>query len=91
MDITRCLTISMSHIRERTSHLLAAEPRTNKMGLSVYAKGDYGYWIYTGFIGGDVPDDLMACINLAIENECEWLCVDSDGEEIENLPTYEWE
>lgn len=90
MDITRCLTISISHISDRTSQMLATESNMNRMGLSVYTKGDYGYWIYTGSVYGDVPDDLMGCINLAIKYECEWLCLDSDGEEVEDLPTYEW-
>ena len=94
MDITRCLTISTAHISSDTARKLSIEPDTNMLGLSVYEKGEFGWWIYVGDnsanISKDLPLDLMACISEAFTNNCQWLCLDCDGEEIDSLPTYDW-
>ena len=39
----------------------------------------------TGF-----PQGLAACIDLAVRNDCNWLCLDQDAEEVEGLPVYDW-
>lgn len=94
MDITKCLTISTAHITEETSKKLQLDPCTNILGLSVYEKGEYGWWIYVGddlsILPKDLPLDLMACICEAFTNNCQWLCLDCDAEELDELPTYEW-
>lgn len=94
MDITRCLTISTAHISSDTARKLSIEPDTNMLGLSVYEKGEYGWWIYVGdnsaITSKDLPLDLLACICEAFTNYCQWLCLDCDGEELESLPIYEW-
>lgn len=90
MDITKCLTISSAHITNNTALKLDIEPETNALGLSVYAKGEYGWWIYVGSklenIPNDLPDDLLQCVCEAFAYDCQWLCIDCDGEEVSVLP-----
>lgn len=97
MDIERVLTISTAHISEATAELLSIEPETDMIGISVYCKADYGWFIYipNGLIehyngGHDVPEDLWRCMCLAYDNSCNWLCLDCDGDEVEELKTYDW-
>ncbi len=95
MDISRILTISTEHITEETSKLLAVEPDTNEIGLSVYQKADYGWFIHVPEYVRELEDtscpaDLYKCMFYAHENGCEWLCLDSDGETVDELKKYEW-
>lgn len=99
-DICKMITISSAHITEETAKALDKEPVTNKYGLSVYNKSDYGWFIYLpeNIRKSDdkesseeetLPKDLKACIKFADNKECEWLCIDFDGPEVD-LPIYEW-
>lgn len=93
LDITRCLTIATSHITEETDAKLCEPNWCGTMGLSVYDKEDYGYWIWCDIdieTIARLPEDLRACIKLAKENNCDWLCLDCDGCEVDGLPTYVW-
>lgn len=92
MDITKCLTLSTGHVSEDTIKKLEEEPDTNEMNLSVYPKGEYGFWIYCSDTLIDypehIPNDLWACMLLANKNDCKWLCLDCDGEESDELEWY---
>lgn len=101
LEIRKVLGMSLSHITELTAYMLEHEAYTNNLGLTVYPF-QYGYWIFTGNLTltnnkisydktpiGNLPPDLQKCIELAIKNDCQWLQFDSDGPEIDNLPTYE--
>lgn len=90
MDICRVLTLSTCHIREETARALDECAYTE---LVIYKKERFGWWIYIPRYWQDiiknVPDDLAACIELAADNCCEWLCLDRDGK-VEDLPSYDW-
>lgn len=45
-EISKILTVSTGHIAQGTLELLEQEPEANNMGLSVYQKGEFGYFIY---------------------------------------------
>ena len=94
MDITKCITVSTAHVSEDTIGKLKQEPVTNKFCLAVYEKGEFGFWIYIPEYIWDMkhslPEDLYRCMALAKEHNCEWLCLDRDGEEVAVLPTYDW-
>ena len=95
MDITKVLTISTAHITEETDRKLQDESEVNNMCISVYDKAEYGYWIYVDPFDGlmchkNIPEDLLNCIKLARRNDCQWLCLDCDGEVVSELPTYDW-
>lgn len=93
LDIAKILTLSTAHIKPETTTMLDNEPNTDNLGLSVYDKAGYGWFIYIDSVIDDtfnhLPEDLKACIAFAKEQECEWLCLDADGEEIEELNTYQ--
>ncbi len=90
MEITKCLTISTAHVTENTAQKLSRDPNTNELGLCVYEKGEHGYWIVVPDYRVVIPADLAACLELARKNDCRWLCLDRDGEEVHELPTYDW-
>lgn len=95
LDITKCLTVSTAHVKPATMVQLALEKCRNKMGLVVYDKGEYGFWVYIpeyiDEFASSIPQDLMDCLNLARKNGCEWLCLDSGAEIVDELPNYEEE
>lgn len=92
MEIDKMLTISTGHITEKTVCKLDIEAEVNVMYLCVYKKADFGWFVYVPEdledISYDIPNDLMECLLFAKENDCAWLCLDCDGEEIEELKTY---
>lgn len=93
LDIAKILTLSTAHIKPETATMLDNEPNTDNLNLSVYNKARYGWFIYVDSVIDDtldhLPEDLKDCIAFAKEQECEWLCLDADGEEIEELNTYQ--
>lgn len=95
MDITKCLTISTMHISLETEEKLLEEEYKNNMFLTVYRKSNFGFWIYVPcdkdeFHTDNVPKDLRGCMDLAHENDCRWLCLDCDGEDVDCLQKYDW-
>lgn len=101
LKIERCLTISICHISVETAQKI--EERYDSMvyegihKLSIYNKEEYGWWIYVPWDlietyndGKDIPEDLWACMLLALENNCTWLCLDEDGQEVDELEMFDW-
>lgn len=89
--ITKCLELSTAHITESTANLLKKEPNENNLALSVFPLSIFGYLInVTPTSNTTIPKDLNDCINLAKENNCEWIMFDSDIDPIDNLPEYKW-
>lgn len=92
-EITKMLTISTEHITPETAEKLNKEPDANNMSLCVYEKAEFGWFIHIPEDMDDceqVPDDLRRCIEFADEQGCEWLCIDCDGETVDELPLHEW-
>ena len=46
MEIAKMLTLSTAHISEESVVMLEREVDKDKMGLIVYTKGEFGFWIY---------------------------------------------
>lgn len=93
LDITRMLTINTAHIKEETAE------KIDEFDLVTFDKVNFGWFIYIPTEKEDVmeiledkniPDDLVDCIRLAWENNCNWLCLDRDASEFDELETYEW-
>lgn len=91
LDIQKMLTVSTSHICERTYNLLKVEPNENNLCLSVYEKADFGFYIpITNQIEMEhLPEDLKRLIQLTKDLNCDVLCLDCDAEIIRYLPTYD--
>lgn len=91
-DITKMVTISTAHIKESTTSFL-----DETLLLPVYPS-DYFYmiWIeddtepYLKPFKNAIPNDLWDCIMFAHNLGCQWLCLDRDGEIMDELPVYEW-
>lgn len=89
MKISKMLTLSTAHIPESVVKALECEPETNQFGLSVYPF-IYGFWIFVpNEIPATLPKSIAACLSLAKENDCQWLCFDCDAELVSSLPTFE--
>lgn len=90
-DITKMVTISTAHIKESTTSFLE-----ETLLLPVYPS-DYFYmiWIeddteYYDTFKNAIPKDLWDCIMFAHNLGCQWLCLDRDGEIMDELAVYEW-
>ena len=91
-DITKMVTISTAHIKESTTSFLE-----ETLLFPVY-QSDYFYmiWIeddtesYLKPFKNAIPNDLWACIMFAHNLGCQWLCLDGDGEIMDELPVYKW-
>lgn len=97
MDICKMLTISTAHIKQETAESLDRQSASDDLrGYPVvYQKDCDGWWICTADAHDNIdfdllPSDLVDCICLAVDNGCEWLCLDRDGLIEVTLPTYDW-
>lgn len=98
LEITRILTISTAHIKPETAELLKTEAETNRLGLCIYNKHEFGWFIYLDPCSRramntkilETMTDLTDCFNLAAEFDCEILCLDRDAQVTTHLPVYEY-
>lgn len=99
MAIIRCLAISVSHISKDTHDALINRSEFDEMLPYVDNMEDRGLilGVYSDYIEemieeGDksIPDDLWECMLLAYEKDCEWLCLEYCGDEVKDLPVYDW-
>ncbi len=93
MEIAKMLTISTGHITKETANLLEKDSIRE---IVVYSKGGYGYFVHVPdefdylISKNEIPEDLCKCIELALKNKIDWICLDRDGEIISELREYEW-
>lgn len=97
LEIKKILTISDNHVTKKTYEALVNDGVKNEIMLPVYTKtapggDDYGIYIYISkdcFCMDNIPNDLKPLIKLAMEYKCDILCLDCDGQELEDYPTYD--
>lgn len=96
-QVSRMLTIALDHISESTQTLLENDPETNAVGyltgISVYDKGEYGYFIYLPRkpelkFPEATPNDLKTVLQYCHDMNCDILCLDVDGNQIPYLKWY---
>jgi hypothetical protein len=100
LEIAKMLVLSTSHLTEKTAKALeeAAEelPPFCTINWAPTFTRDEGYVWYVGeenpvvAAGNSYPEEFAALFSLAMENGCNWLMFDRDGDTVDNLPTYEW-
>lgn len=95
MEISRMLTVSTAHISEETNCWLSdCDSFSFPVPIVVYPKEEYGWFIHKIKVRSvnlmDIPKDLAALVRMADALECDWLCLDRDGELVDNLPIYKW-
>lgn len=89
MEKQTMLVVSTGHVSEETAAML----EDNNIGVSVYSKDDYGWFVVVTDwkeFEEEIPEDLARCLKLAEEKNCSWLCLDCDGETYPELPVYHW-
>lgn len=89
--IEEIMTLSTAHISKKVAKWL----ETEQDSLIVYPKAEYGWFILVDNDDDDimrnVPDELAILIKFAVDNHCNWLCLDADGELLKDVfATYEW-
>lgn len=89
LEIRNFLTISIGHVTEVTAKMLDSTPviQWPTLGGPV---GSYGWFFYAQDEQGDCPDDLMAIFTFARANNCTYVLLDCDADQIEELPYYDW-
>lgn len=98
LSVSKILTVSTAHVSKAMYKMLVEDANDSSSAtLPVYEKTDtdgtkYGLFIY---IPADIDWDnilkeLKPLLELAISNECDVICLDSDGSVIKELPVYEW-
>lgn len=97
MEISKVITLSTAHISKKTGDMIDADPVTNTLGLCIYPKADYGWFIVIDDNAiyqaktESIPEDLARLILFANDIGCSYLCLDCDGEVIPYLYKYDWE
>lgn len=96
-EITRLMTLSISHIRPETASKLDADAEDNRLGICIH-KFNYGYYIVVDQQTVELaeqkdalPEDLKRIVLFAATMGCATVCLDCDGLECQFLPTYTWD
>lgn len=93
LEISKMLTVSTAHLTEDDAVYLARSCYFEaEDDLVVYAKGDYGWFVYIPYDLNEynLSKNLKHIFTLAKIFECIWICFDEDGCVIEELNTYDW-
>ncbi len=97
MAVFNYMELSTAHITEGAAGFLNSIYLTEKSGLIVYKKDEYGWFVWVPDDMSDgyynkklIPESLWRCIKYASENNCGYLMLDASAEIIEDLPEYEW-
>lgn len=97
MELSKMVTMSTSHITEETNRYLSNKDNERYFGFVIYEKENYGYFMYLPTDREEdeeylkeLPEDLAGIFTFARNNNIDVVCLDCDGEVLEELPTYEW-
>lgn len=96
LEIDKIITVSAFHISRNSYEWLDEECEINISPLvRPYKNDEVGFILYINkdeyFANNnpDIPDDIYRLIQLAIDNDCIYLCLDVDGLTVPNISTYE--
>lgn len=91
--IAKYLDISTGHVSKETAEWIEEQTTTRSFegGVIAYMKGEYGWIVYVHEeVGDDVPLDLVEVLVYARKKKCIWIMFDADGEQIKQLPMFDW-
>jgi len=91
LEINKMLTISTGHISLETADRISAGDDDLPWILNW---SEYGWLVLCHDITGDdldFPQDLQRCMDFARSRDCEWLRLDMDGDQIDELPVFDWQ
>ncbi|MGX1195802.1 DUF5983 family protein [Metabacillus sp. SLBN-84] len=93
-EIQSMMTLSTAHVKAETADLLQEASHNGLFveNISVYEKGEFGYFIYLDpeTIAHSLPEDLKQVLEHARRHHCEVLVLDRDGPVEEELEQYSW-
>jgi hypothetical protein len=90
-NIVKMLDLSTAHLSEATATMLDKwSTDAGDKPVVAYEKGMYGWIVSTSHVSAATPDDLKACIDYAIDKDCDWIMFDCDYLCVDALPTYDW-
>ena len=97
VEVQKVLNVGAPHITVHDADMLERVAQGATDILTVFEKGEYGWWIY---IGGNLNPSSVevwsyskAVTQLIQEAQalgCHWICIDRDGPIYDWLDTYEW-
>lgn len=99
-EITKMMTISTTHINQKSNEFLDDRCDEIEEGfipyvpLTVLEKHGYGWIIYIDKEEIDdkqIPTDIKDCMYYALDHDCDILCLDCDGPIVDDLPKYKWQ
>lgn len=97
MEKLNMMCLSTACVSETTADMLNESAFTdNKLSdeLVIHMKGIYGWFVYVpdDVSSLDIPDDLKKCLEVASNNNCNWLAFDRDVEfdEKDGLKEHKW-
>jgi len=94
--IRQFLDLSTAHITAQTNHLLTALCETDEWPFYGEVPNvnnlHYGYLIHVHCDPANTewPDDLKAVVALARKSKCDYIMLDRDADQLDNLPVYDW-
>ena len=95
IEIAKMLVLSTGHLRRGTAAMLDGPRDEWKVFAPTYfAKGEYGWFVNVSdedhTTRAHMPGDLLSCMNLAQEQDADWIMFDRDGPRVDGIAFYEW-
>lgn len=93
MEFGRYVVLSTAHVRCATAVLLTAWAQLPAAAQPLaVASTQYGWFLATRVVAknGDFPDELHAILTFGRAHGCDYVLLDSDGEQTEALPVFPW-
>lgn len=93
--VNNMLTVSTAHIKPKTAKWLERQWEIFDSSIIVFSKGVYGWFVFVDYqepeeVYEELPEDLTILFRMAVEYNCDWLCLDRDADIVPDLPVYEW-
>lgn len=84
VEIDKMLTLSTAHINKEVDSYITENDVAS-------FSSEYGYIIHVSHeVDPDHPQILADLLSFALQQDCQWLCLDRDANTIALFPTFEW-
>jgi hypothetical protein len=95
LEIERILTISTGHLTETTRLMLDHPKARNSLGRGPTASSEFG-WVFWAELLEDIPfleelmpKDLLEVLKFTEQQDCAYVRLDADGDQVEGLEYYD--
>lgn len=91
-QIETLLVVHTTNLSKASTEWLDKLVDTVPTPLSVYRKGDHGWWLHTEYLETPepmmVPTDVIQLLDFARAEGCDWVVIEDNRTPIEELPAY---